>query len=152
MPLVKRSYEKQENSLDGKNFVSRNLYGDYIDRNPFCYGYDVYKGTRNLTKQGKWLIKTFIEQNKQKEEALKKEEIERWKLMHGKNPPRPPLWKSGLHTIEYFGGPLIDYKYEFIKPKTERHLVNQPPFRRPKEKGDYINKDIQLLGAPEHNY
>ena len=146
MPLVKRSYERQENSLDGKNFVSRNLYGDYIDRNPFCYGYDVYKGTRNLTKQGKWLIKTFIEQNKEKEE------IERWKLMHGKNPPRPPLWKSGLHLIEYFGGPLIDYKYEFIKPKTERHLVNQPPFRRPKEKGDYINKDIQLLGAPENKY
>lgn len=152
MPLIKRSYERQENSLDGKNFVSRKLYGEYLDKNPFCYGYDIKKGTNNLTNQGKWMIKTFIEQNIKKEEQLKKEEKELYDLMHGKNPPRPPLWKSGLTTIDYFGGPLIDYKYEFIKPKTPKHLINQPPFRRPKEKGDYINKDIMLLGAPDSKY
>lgn len=104
MPLVKRSYEKQENSLDGKNFVSRNLYGDYLDRNPFCYGYDVYKGTRNLTKQGKWVIKTFIEQNKEKEEALKKEEIERWKLMHGKILQDLPYGKADCIQLNILGG------------------------------------------------
>ena len=152
MSLIKRSYEKQENSLDGKNFVCRKLYGEYLDKNPFRYGYDIKYSTINLTNQGKMLIKTFIDQNKKKEEQLKKEEKERWDLLHGKNPPRPPLWKSGLHTIEYFGGPLIDFKYEFIQPKSTRHLINQPPFRRPKEKGDYLNKDIMLLDAQENIY
>ena len=148
MPLIERSYERQEKSLDGKSFICRKLYSEYLDKNPFCYGYDIKKGTHNLTNQGKWMIKTFIEQNKKKEEQLKKEEKELYDIMHGKNPPRPPLWKSGLRTLDYFGEPLIDYKYEFIQPKTTRHLINQPPFRRPKEKGDYLNKDIMLLDAP----
>lgn len=152
MALVKRSYDRQENSLDGKNFVCRKLYGENLDKNPYCYGYDIYKGTANLTRQGKFMITTFIEQNKKNEEKMKKEEKERWDLLHGKNPPRPPLWKSGLHTIEYFGGPLIDYKYEFIQPKRTKYLINQPPFRRPKEKGDYLNSDIMLLDAPEKGY
>ena len=151
MPLIKRSYEKQENSLDGKNFVCRKLYGENLDKNPFCYGYNINNATANLTNKGKWLIRTFIEQNKKKEEVLKKEEKEKLDEMHAKNPPRPPLWKSGLHTIEYFGGPLIDFKYEFIHPKTTKNFV-QPPFRRPKEKGDYLNKDIKLLDAPENHY
>ena len=152
MPLIKRSYEKQEKSLEGKNFVCRKLYGEYLDKNPFRYGYDTNLATINLTNKGKWMIKTFIEQNKKKEEHLKVEEKEKWDLYHGKNPPRPPLWKSGLHTIEYFGGPLIDFKYEFVKPKTSRYLINQPPFRRPKDKGDYLNKDIMLLDAPDSIY
>ena len=150
MPLVKRSYERQEKSLDGKNFVCRKLYGEYFDKNPFRYGYDINQGVyNNFSKEGKWLINTFIEQNKKKEEQLKKEEKEKYDLLHGKNPPRPPLWRSGLTTIEYFGGPLIDYRHEFIQPKTPKYLINQSPFRRPKEKGDYFNRDIMLLGAPE---
>ena len=152
MPLIKRSYERQEKSLDGKSFVCRKLYGENLDKNPFCYGYDTDKAMTNLTKQGKWIIKTFIDQNKKKEEILKKEEKEKWDELHGKNPPRPPLWKSGLHTIEYFSRPIIDFKYEFIQPRTTKYLIHQPPFRRPKDKGDYINKDIMLLGAPENPY
>ena len=74
MPLIKRSYEKQENSLDGKNFVCRKLYGEYLDKNPFRYGYDINKATENLESNRKLLIKTFIEQNKKKEEILEKEE------------------------------------------------------------------------------
>ena len=54
-----------------------------------------------------------------------------------------------MHTIEYFSRPIIDFKYEFIQPRTTKHLIHQPPFRRPKDKGDYINRDIMLLGAPE---
>ena len=152
MHLIKRSYEKQEKSLDGKNFVCRKLCGEYLDKNPFRCGYDTNLGTINLTNKGRWLIKTFMEQNKKKEEQLKIEEKEKWELLHGKNPPRPPLWKSGLHTIEYFGGPLIDFKYEFVKPKISTYLINQPPFRRPKDKGDYLNKDIMLLDAPDTFY
>ena len=74
MPLIKLFYEKQENSLDGKNFVCRKLYGEYLDKNPFRYGYDINKATENLASNGKLLIKTFIEQNKKKEEILEKEE------------------------------------------------------------------------------
>ena len=46
---MKKTYEKQEQSLDGKNFVCRKLYGGYFDKNPYCYGYDINKGTKNLT-------------------------------------------------------------------------------------------------------
>ena len=74
MPLINLFYEKQENSLDGKNFVCRKLYGEYLDKNPFRYGYDINKATENLANNGKLLIKTFIEQNKKKEEILEKEE------------------------------------------------------------------------------
>ena len=151
MPLIKLFYEKQENSLDGKNFICKKLYGEYLDKNPFRYGYDINKATENLANNGKLLIKTFIEQNKKKEEILEKEEQETLFKKHGKNRTKPPLWKSGLHTIEYFGGPLVDFKYEFIKRKTNKNFI-QPPFRRPKEKGDYLNKDIMLLDAPENNY
>ena len=38
-----------------------------------------------------------------------------------------------------------------LKEKTNKNFI-QPPFRRPKEKGDYLNKDIMLLDAPENNY
>ena len=72
MSLIKRSYEKQENSLDGKNFVCRKLYGEYLDKNPFRYGYDINKATENLESNGKLLIKTFIEKNKKKRRNFRK--------------------------------------------------------------------------------
>ena len=56
MPLIKLFYEKQENSLDGKNFVCRKLYGEQLDKNPFRYGYDINKATENLASNGKLLI------------------------------------------------------------------------------------------------
>ena len=96
----------------------------------------------NLTPSGKRLMNTFIEQNKKKE--IKKEKEENKTQIKLKK--KLPRWEKTVNRIEYFGGPLIDYKYEFNKPKSLKYDINQPPFRRPKEKGDYLNKDRNVFG------
>ena len=97
MPLVKRSYEKQENMLDGKNFISRNLYGDYIDKNPYGYGYDLEKSLKGLSNDGKRTIKVFIEQNKEREKILRKNEQLLYDEMHSHKSPKnsKAFWRSG---------------------------------------------------------
>ena len=77
---------------------------------------------------------------------LKKEEDEREDKSIKKIKKKEPIWNSTLHRTEYFGGPMIDLHYQFIKPKNIKYNINQPPFRRPKEKGDYINKDKDVFG------
>ena len=150
MPLSKRSYERPKNFLIKRNFTCRNLYGEYFDKNPFRDGYDISKEINTLTKQGKSLLNTFIEQNIRKDIKMKREEDKRDKRESNtfrKIRIKKPFWASTLNRIDYFGGPLIDFKYEFIKSKSVKHSINQPPFRRPKEKGDYINKDIDVFGV-----
>ena len=97
----------------------------------------------NLTRYGKNLIHTFIAQNKRKE--IKLEENEKIEYLR-KLKTKEPIWNKTNSRIEYFGGPLIDYKYECNKPKDLKCAINQPPFRRPKEKGDYLNKDRNVFG------
>lgn len=154
MPLSKRSFERQEGSLNGKGFFCRDLFGEYLDKNPYCYGYDVPKASKGLSQNGQRIIKKFINQNLEKEKKLKKQEQDSYDELHDKNQSKSkkPIWKSGLHIIEHFGGPMIDYKYEFLSPKTVKHLINQPPFRRPKEKGDYLDSNIHFLEEPKNNY
>ena len=151
MPLVKRSYEKQCNTLDGKNFVSRKLYGDYIDKNPYGEGYNIEKASKGLSTDGKRIIKTFINQNQEREKQLRKNEQLLYDEMHSHKRPQNmrPFWRSGLHVMEHFGPPLIDKCYKFRSPPIIKYDVNQPPFRRPKEDGDYFDKDIRPLRAPQ---
>ena len=150
MPLVKRSYEKQCNMLNGKNFICKNLYGEYIDKNPYGQGYDIEKACRGLSYDGKRMITNFINQNKKKEDILRnKEKLVYDEIIDHKTPKNTrPLWKSGLHVMEHFGPPLVDKVYKFKAPPIIKHDVNQPPFRRPKAEGDYFDKDIHILGAP----
>ena len=147
MPLVKRSYEKQEDMLDGKNFVSRNLYGDYIDKNPYGHGYDLEKASKGLSYDGKRIIKTFINQNQEREKILRKNEQLLYDEMHSHKSHKDSkrFWRSGMHVMEHFGPPLIDKCYKFRAPPIIKYDVNQPPFRRPKDDGDYFDKDIHPL-------
>ena len=147
MPLVKRSYEKQEDMLDGKNFVSRNLYGDYIDKNPYGHGYDLEKASKGLSYDGKRIIKTFINQNQEREKILRKNEQLLYDEMHSHKSHKDSkrFWRSGMHVMEHFGPPLIDKCYKFRAPPIIKYDVNQPPFRRPKDDGDYFDKDIYPL-------
>jgi len=154
MPLSKRSYERQENMLGGKNFVYSNLFGDYIDKNPFGQAYDKERALKGLSPQGKKIIGTFIEQNKEKEEMLIKKEKE---LVHEKHDyvlakNTKPFWKNGANVMEYFGPLIIDKFHKFRPPPVREYDLNQPPFRRPKAQGDYIDKKIYPLGPsyPTH--
>ena len=151
MPLLKRSYEKQCNMLNGKNFICKNLFGENIDKNPYGQGYDIEKASKGLSCDGKRIIKTFIKQNMKREDILKnKEKLVYEEVIDHKTPKNvKPFWKSGLHVMEYFGPPLIDKCYKFRAPPIIKHEINQPPFRRPKAEGDYLDKDIHLLGASD---
>ena len=147
MPLVKRSYEKQEDMLDGKNFVSRNLYSDYIDKNPYGHGYDLEKASKGLSNDGKRIIKSFINKNQEREKILRKNEQLLYDEIHSHKSPKESrhFWRSGMHVMEHFGPPLIDKCYKFRAPPIIKYEVNQPPFRRPKDDGDYFDKDIHPL-------
>ena len=151
MPLLKRSYEKQCNMLNGKNFICKNLHGEYIDKNPYGQGYDIEKASKGLSYDGKRIITTFIKQNKRREGVLKnKEKLVYEEVIDHKTPKNvKPFWKSGLHVMEHFGPPLIDKCYKFKSPPIIKYEVNQPPFRRPKAEGDYLDKDIRPLGVSE---
>ena len=95
MPLVKRSYERQCNMLDGKNFVCRNLFGEYIDKNPYGQGYDTEKAFKGLSVDGKRMIKKFIDQNIKRENILKKKQQLLYEEVIDHKTPKneKPFWK-----------------------------------------------------------
>ena len=162
--------------LSGKDFVSRNLFGERFDKNIYRNGFDINYAKRGLSSSGKNLIEKFILQNKFKSDIMKQREEELYKALHSKLPKRASvdykhidsfnlnkskgdefkirkraLWKYGYYNKNEFGPLLIDKEYIFDKPKNKKYGINQPPFRRPKEEGDYFDKDIHILGGNLEN-
>ena len=73
--IIKRSYEKESNFLDKRGFICRNLYGDNFDNNPYDRDYNnITKMEKDLSPDGKRMIRKFIFQNKKMEDKLMKEE------------------------------------------------------------------------------
>jgi hypothetical protein len=80
------------------------------------------------------------------EDKLKKEEqiIYKKKLNHkDKEKESKSFWKSGLHVMEHFGPFLIDKVHKFKNDSIITY--ERPPFRRPKEAGDYFEKKLNLI-------
>ena len=140
MPLLKRSYEKQT----GNFFLCKNLFGDYLDKYPYKYGYDINKTIEGLSEKGKKMMTKFIEINKRREKLMLKNENKLFEDSRNHKLPKSktPLWKSGLHIMEHFGDPLIDKCYKFRDSPIIKHKFNQPPFKRTKITGDYFDKTI----------
>ena len=177
MPLVLRSYEKPENMLSGKDFVCRNLFGERLDKNVYRNGYDVDYAQKNLSPVGKNIIKKFIEQNQMKSNLMDIRKEKLYKEFHSKKPKRGsidyrnvdsfkidifhpdkvggvyykrierPVWKNGFHPRGYFSPLVADRYHLFDEPVKKKYALNQPPFRRPKEEGDYFDPDIHILGG-----
>ena len=126
--------------LSGKDFVSRNLFGERFDKNVYRNGFDINYAKRGLSSSGKNLIEKFILQNKFKSDIMKQRD-EEFKIK------KRALWKYGYNNKNEFGPLLVDKEYIFDKPKEKKYGINQPPFRRPKEEGDYFDKDIHILGG-----
>lgn len=59
-----------------------------------------------------------------------------------------PFWRNGLHVIGEFGPPMFDRYHLYDEPIKRKYKLVQPPFRRPKDEGDYFDKDIHILGGP----
>lgn len=160
--------------LSGKDFTCRNLYGEYLDKNPYRNGYDFVHASQNLSQAGKDLLKKFIDQNKEKDRKMKEREEQLYKEYHSKRNNSAlnigrnqmgaggdsvgegdkkignnrPLWKYGLHVIEEFGPSPFDRYHLYDEPIKRKYNFVQPPFRRPKEEGDYFDRDIHILGGP----
>ena len=162
--------------LSGKDFVSRNLFGERFDKNVYRNGYDLKYAQKGLTPVGKNIIEKFILQNKFKSNMMKHREEELYKAFHSKLPKRASIdykrvdsfdfnknrgeelkikkraiWKWGYRSKNEFGPLLVDKEYIFDKPKDPKAGIIQPPFRRPKEEGDYFDKDIHILGGKLEN-
>ena len=164
--------------LSGKDFVSRNLFGERFDKNVYRNGFDLKHAKKGLTPSGKDLVEKFILQNKFKSDLMKQREEELYKAFHSKIPKRASLdykhinsfslnknldeelkikkralWKYGYKNKNEFGPLIVDDEHLFDKPKAKKYVLNQPPFRRPKEDGDFFDKDIHILGGNlEINY
>jgi len=92
------------------------------------------------------MIRKFIFQNKKMEDKLKNEEkklYENWLDHKNREKRAKSFWKSGLHVMENFGPLLIDKVHKFkVKPIV---TYERPPFKRPKEDGDYFDKNVLLI-------
>ena len=155
-----------------KDFVCRNLFGERFDKNIYRNGFELQHAKKGLTPTGANLIEKFILQNQSKADKMKQRQEELFKAFHSKLPKRAsidyrnidsfninknrgeefkikkrPIWKWGYFCKNEFGPLLVDKEYIFDKPKLKKYGVSQPPFRRPKEEGDYFDKDIHILGG-----
>ena len=68
--------------LSGKDFVSRNLFGERFDKNVYRNGFDLKHAKKGLTPSGKDLVEKFILQNKFKSDLMKQREEELYKAFH----------------------------------------------------------------------
>ena len=68
--------------LSGKDFVSRNLFGERFDKNIYRNGFDLHHAKKGLTPTGKNVIEKFILQNHNKAEMMKQREDELFRAFH----------------------------------------------------------------------
>lgn len=141
MLLCKRSYEKTVDLPQNKIFVCRRLYGHNINKYPNIKT-SIDASTINLGKNGKRIISKFMNDNEDKEKIIKEKEDFIYKYIHSKPPLEYNTWKFSNHIIKEFSRCPADKVHSFaaeIKPKPS-YLAK--PFRRPKEYGDYFDKNI----------
>ena len=142
--MCQRTYVKEENLPQKKDFVCRKLWNDEINKFGDINN-TVEKVTQNLTKPGKKMIKAFILQHDKSEQKDRDEDERLYKYIHSKHPIKLNPWKFSNHVIEEFSRPKIDEIYtprDEIKPK---YQYTVEPFRRPGDFGDYFDKHIGIL-------
>ena len=142
--LAERSYAKEKNTLTGYNLVCRNLYGKDLNGYPNIEK-TIPQSTKGLTKKGKKIIKKFIEENKNKENILRKKDNNINKYLHSKPPLILNGWKYSNHIKEYFSISPLDKIYSFRIDTRPEPTYMTKPFRRPKDYGDYFDKHIGIL-------
>jgi hypothetical protein len=139
--LCQRTYVKEENLPQKKDFVCRKLWNDEINKFGDINN-TVEKVTQNLTKPGKKMIKTFILQHDKSEQKDRDEDERLYKYIHSKHPIKLNPWKFSNHVIEEFCRTPVDKVYSFshLMEPTPKYMTK--PFRRPKIYGDYFDNNI----------
>jgi hypothetical protein len=100
---------------------------------------------QKLSPSGKKLIKIFINENDKIEKKKRDDEEKLYIYKHSKPPIQYNSWKFSNHIIEEFSRPKADEIYGFREKIKTKYQYNAEPFRRPKEKGDYFDKNIGIL-------
>jgi hypothetical protein len=144
MPLLIRSYEKEENMLNKKNFICKDLYNSEFDKNPYKKSgeNDILKSP--LSNLGKKIICNFIRDNEKREEKkLRKEKLIE-ELKHSKRPDNKFIWKPSNHVNDQFLRYPIDNVLSFKPQKNTVKLISHP-WRYNRMDGTYFDKDIHLI-------
>ena len=141
MCLCKRSYEKEIDLPQKKNFVCRKLFGQNINRYPNIKS-TLFDSIANLDKNGKRILGKYIKDNEKREKKLKEKDDYIFKYLHSKPPVEYNTWKYSNHIIKEFSRPPIDKVHSFAADIKPQPKYMTKPFRRPKENGDYFDKNI----------
>ena len=139
--LCKRSYQKEKELPQKKNFVCRKLYGYNINKYPNIKT-SIYASTLNLGKTGKKLISKYMEDNEKNEKIFKEKEDFINKYYLSKPSLEYNTWKFSNHIIKEFSRPSIDKIHSFAKEIKPNPKYMAKPFRRPKDNGDYFDKNL----------
>ena len=161
--LVKRSYEKEKeilkNNKKNKPFVCKKLFSYDLDKNP--YGYNPNYTNENFSGLGKKILENFIKENEKIMNKREKEEENNYKEIHSKHThARNPNWKlendwKYTNRIEYFQKLKVDdvYAFDDIYNKGKKRVFTQEePWRNPKKKGTYFDRDIHFLESHNNEY
>jgi len=139
--LCKRTYEKESELPQKKNFVCRKMYGDDLNIYPNTKK-SLKESIGGLGKIGKNFIIKNIKNNLKMERMLKKKEELFNELYHSKKPVEYNPWKYSNHIINEFSTCPVDkiHTYAFRAKKISRYKI--VPFKRTKIYGDYFDKNI----------
>ena len=139
--LCKRSYEKERDLPLKKNFVCRKLYGYNFNRYPNIKT-SIDATILDLGKNGKKIISKYMKDNEKNEKMFKEKEDFLYKFYHSKPPLECNTWKFSNHIIKEFSRPPCDKIHSFAKEIKPNPKYMTKPFRRPKENGDYFDKNL----------
>ena len=139
--LCKKSYEKEKELPQKKDFVCRKLSGDYINKYPNIRS-SLTPPNVKLGKIGKRIISYYIKNNNKNEKIMREKDDFLYNYYHSKpffgfNP-----WKFSNHIIKEFSIFPIDkiHSYSLDVKKKPKYMVK--PFRRPKIYSDYFDKNV----------
>lgn len=139
--LSRRSYEKEIELPQKKDFVCRKLHNDYFNEYPNAK-FPFPPLFTNLGKLGKKIISFYIKDNQENEKIMKQKEEYIYKYYHSKPHFEREQWKYSNHIIKEFSTPPLD-KIHMNKPEIKKiPKYKTKPFRRPKIYGDYFDKNI----------
>ena len=139
--LCKKSYEKEKDLPLKKNFICRKLHGYNFNKYPNIKK-SMYESTLNLGKNGKRIILKYLKDNEKREKICKEKEEFIRNYCHSKPPIECNTWKYSNHIIKEFSRPPVDKVHSFAIRNTAKPKYMTKPFRRPKDNGDYFDKNI----------
>ena len=141
MTLSKRSYEKEIELPKKPNFVCRRLYGENICKYPNTKQ-SINESTLNLGRNGKRVILKFLKDNEKREKIIKEKEDFIYKYYYSRPPVDINPWRFSNHIIKEFSKSPVDKVHFFSHPLEPIPKYLNKPFRRPKENGDYFDRNI----------